>query len=72
MKPLQERKKSFTYDYANDDERDIKSAPLPELPIGHYEFDTGSSDEPFWEPASAKDELKQQLVDQILERDTLS
>ena len=31
------------------------------IPEGHYEFDTSSNDEPFREPASVEDELKNQL-----------
>ena len=32
-----------------------------DIPKGHYEFDTSSNDEPFWEPASVEDELTNQL-----------
>ena len=33
------------------------------IPEGHYEFDISSNDEPFWEPASVEDDLRNQLND---------
>ena len=42
------------------------------IPEGHYEFDTSNNDEPFWEPASVEDELKNQLQHLTLTQDTLS
>ena len=42
------------------------------IPEGHYEFDTSSNDEPFWEPASVEDELKNQLQHLTLTQDALS
>ena len=38
---------------------------------GHYEFDTFSNDEPFWEPASVEDELKRQLQGITLHREDI-
>ena len=69
---FQDRKDSVTYDYAQEEESEFKLPPLPHLPDGHYEFDTGSGDEPFWEPASVEDELKNQLQHLTLTQDTLS
>jgi hypothetical protein len=66
---FQERKDMVTYDYAREEENEFK---LPPLPDGHYEFDTGSGDMPFWEPASVEDELKSQLQYLSLSQDTLS
>ena len=36
---------------------------LTGIPEGQYEFDTSSNDEPFWEPVSVEDELRNQLQD---------
>jgi hypothetical protein len=54
---------SGVYDYARDEESGFELAQKrPQLfSEGHYEFD--SNDAPFWEPASAEDELKSQLLD---------
>ena len=46
-------------------------ARSPVFSEGHYEFDT-SSDEPYWEPASAEDELKYQLMDITLADENLT
>ena len=65
----QERKTSFTYDYARDeDSRFILASPV--ICDGHYEIDS-PNEEPFWEPASAEDELKKQLQDITMSDDDL-
>ena len=63
----QERKTSFTYDYARDEESRFTLAS-PGTYDGHYEIDS-ANEEPFWEPASAENELKKQLQDIMSEDD---
>ena len=57
----QERKSSFAYDYAQDEESGFRALSVP--PEGYYEFDSASAEEPFWKPACVEDELKAQLQD---------
>ena len=67
---LQERKTSVTYDYARDEESRFSfRLASPVFSEGHYEFDTNM--EPFWEPASAEDELKNQLQCIALSEDNI-
>ena len=62
----QERKTSFTYDYARDEEsRLIVTSPV--ICDGHYEM-YSANEEPFWEPASAEEELKKQLQDKTMSK----
>ena len=68
MHILQEPKTSlFTYGYAQDEESVFRAWPV--FLDGHYEMDT--NEEPFWEPASAEDELKKQLQDITMSEDDL-
>ena len=64
--------KSFSYDYARDFDKENGIQTLPSLPEGHYEFDTSINEDPFWEPASVEDELRQQLQYFIIEPDGLT
>ena len=65
--------KSLSYDYARDFDKENGIRSLPAIPEGHYEFDTSlTNDEPFWEPASVEDELRQQLEDFAISRDGLT
>ena len=57
---------SFTYDYA----RDEFNLASPVNCDGHYEMDS-ANEEPFWEPASAEEELKKQLQDITMSEDDL-
>ena len=66
---LQECKSSCSYDYIQDEASGFRF--LPNIPDGHYEFDFGN-EEPFWEPASVEEELKEQLKDIILSEDNLT
>ena len=59
-----QEEKSFSYDYARDFDKENGIREMPTgIPKGHYEFDTSSNDEPFWEPASVEDDLRNQLQD---------
>ena len=64
---IQERKTSITYDYTRDEESTFTLAS-PGTYDGHYEIDS-ANEEPFWEPASAEDELKMQLQDITMSED---
>ena len=67
---MQERKSSFSYDYARDFDKECAISAAPAIPEGHYEFDT--NDEPFWEPASVEDELRNQLMDLTIPEESLT
>ena len=65
----QDCRTSVTYDYTKDEESKFNEVESTAFTEGHYEFDTLSNDEPFWEPASVEDELKKQLHDITLFRE---
>ena len=65
--PQEPKTSSFTYGYAQDEESGFRA--LPVFSDGHYEMDR--NEEPFWEPASAEDELKKQLQDITMSEDDL-
>ena len=66
---LQECKTSLTDDCARDEESRFNLAS-PVICDGHYEMDS-ANEEPFWEPASAEEELKKQLQDITMSEDDL-
>ena len=61
---------SRSYDYARYEISDFQIARSPVYPEGHYEFDA-CNDDPYWEPANAEDELKNQLIDITLVEEDL-
>ena len=60
-----------SYDYARDVDSECVIREVQVIPLGQYEFDTSTNDEPFWEPASVEDELRNQLVDLTIPEESL-
>ena len=57
-----QEEKKFSYDYARDFDKENEIRQLPTgVPEGHYEVALSGNDDPYWEPASVEDALRNQL-----------
>ena len=65
---------TLEYDYAQDRSSalQIVQSPSAVFSEGHYEWGGSLNLEPYWEPASAEDKLKNQLNDVSLDKDSLT